>query len=97
MEEDEEELEEPEPWHELRMCPFCGGDAIAVAPMVDENDNVTWHLVCEGHLVEWWPPDMPSEERLPVFLLPSIPEEFPRFPIYEPELVDRERLVGFYE
>jgi hypothetical protein len=88
--------DKPEPWHQLKMCDFCPSDAIAVAPMVEDSTKVKWRLVCEDHLLGWWDHDMPPEQRLPVFMLPTVPERFPKYPIYEPRRVSRSRLKRFY-
>lgn len=87
---------ESEPWYVLRLCDFCGSDAIALAAQTDhDGSNPNYHLICGDCLLGWWEHDLPAEQRLPVFLLPSVPQHFPEHPIYEPRLVSPDRLKGF--
>ena len=79
-----------DPWHALRLCDFCGGNAVAIAPKIDETGgDVKWVPVCMDHIMSWWSDEIPPEERLPAFLLPAVPERFVEQPVYETRPVRR--------
>jgi hypothetical protein len=79
-----------EPWSVLRLCDFCGSDAVALAPQTNhQGSDLAYHLICGDCLLGWWDHDMPPEKRLPVFLLPSAPRKFAEHPVYDTEPVHR--------
>jgi hypothetical protein len=45
-------------------------------------------------LMVWWSDDLPPERRLPAFLLPSVPDQFPEHPI-PPEIESVEEAEAF--
>ena len=65
-------MDDPRP--ALRLCDFCGSNAVAIAPKVgDSESDVKWVPVCMDCLMVWWSDDLPPEQRLPAFLLPVCP------------------------
>jgi hypothetical protein len=86
------------PWPALRLCDFCGSNAVAIAPKVGDSEyDVKWIPVCMDHIMSWWSEEIPLAERLPAFLLPAAPDQFPEHPIYETQPIDPEewaRLCG---